>query len=103
MGGITMKKLAVFEQKVLITIEIDVDENITGEEIEEIAYSQFGGLTSYVGNGGMDKLVGVSDGSIEICDDLEYLGIEEECKLCGEIQICVQGVRKDCENIPDTI
>ena len=51
-------------------------------------------LTAYAGNGGWDKLVGVSesDETVDICEDIEYNDIELltddpdyfECPECGE-------------------
>lgn len=74
-----MKKLAIFKQTVYITVEIEVNDNATKEEMEEIAYSQFNGLSEFCGNGGMDKLVGVSGSneSVEVCEDLEVAEFED--------------------------
>ena len=68
------------KQSVSIKVELEVPELMTEKEIVEKAFNEFDGLTAYAGNGGMDKLVGVSGSniSIEPCEDLELDDIREE-------------------------
>ena len=95
-----MKKFKVYgNYTVTITKEVwanDEDEAITKAE------EKFGGIMSYVGNGSMDKLIGVSsdDESIEADGMAEWNEAEEleddpdyfECPDCGE----------ECERRTDT-
>lgn len=48
------------------------------EEAMDIAAQEIGGLTSYCGNGGFDKLVGISDsdGGIYPADEIEWENAE---------------------------
>lgn len=54
-------------------VSIKVDAANKDEAIEK-AYEEFGGITSYCGNGGNDKLIGVSgsDESIEADGEVEF-------------------------------
>ena len=72
------------------------------EEAIELAEQHFGGITSYLGNGGDDKLIGVDDDSesIEYDDYIEWQSADETdddrydentgcpctfiCSICGE-------------------
>lgn len=74
-----MKKLAVFKQTVFITVEIEVPENATEEEMTDIAYDSFDGMSEYAGNGGMDKIVGVREENqrVELSDEIDFVNIED--------------------------
>ena len=92
-----MKKFKVYgTTKVVVTKEVWAN---TEEEAMEKAYQQLTSLTAYGGNGGWDKLVGVSehDETVEIDEDIEYDNTEiidddpdyfecpeceEECEAC---------------------
>lgn len=87
-----MKKFRVYgTTKVVVTKEVWAN---TEEEAMEKAYQQLSSLTAYGGNGGWDKLVGVSeyDETVEIDEDIEYDDTEIigddpdyfECPECGE-------------------
>lgn len=57
--------------EVVITITIDAE---SGEEAIEKANEVFGGVYSYAGNGGLDKLIGVngSNESINVDSPVEF-------------------------------
>lgn len=59
-----------------ITVEIEAESK---EEAIEMAYEECSGPTSFVGNGGYDKLIGVDGDNVSIsCDDeVEYTEVEE--------------------------
>ncbi|NDH07426.1 hypothetical protein EBX93_16160 [bacterium] len=62
-----------------VSIELDVEANLTEEEILDLAYNEFGGIASYCGNGGTDKLIGVA-GEYEsiLCEsEVEFTFVEE--------------------------
>ena len=59
-----------------VTIEVEAD---SAEEALEVANDELCGLNQYVGNGGMDKLIGV-DGDNESVDapgEIEWTDAEE--------------------------
>lgn len=71
------------------------------DEAKEKAYDKLSCLTSYCGNGGYDKLIGVDgdDESVDVFEDIEYNDVEEieddpdyfECPQCDEeCDACVQ-------------
>lgn len=67
-----MKKFRVYgTTKVVVTKEVWAN---TEEEAMGKAYQRLSSLTAYGGNGGWDKLVGVSeyDETVEIDEDIEY-------------------------------
>lgn len=56
-----MKKILVTGYaEVQVSIVVGVDDNATEEEMLDEAYAKFGGIHQFVGNGGTDKLIGVS-------------------------------------------
>lgn len=64
----------------VVEVEIDDDEEIDKDEIFDLAQREFGGIKSYAGNGGIDKIIGV-DGdfeSIEADEDVEFDDFCEE-------------------------
>jgi hypothetical protein len=63
--------------EVMVTITVEADSK---QEAEELAVSEFQGLTSYCGNGGADKLVGVDSHnmSLDPTCSWEVTGVEEE-------------------------
>ena len=69
-----MKRLRVFGHAtvtVSTVIEVKDDESLTEEEIYDRARENFGGIMSFVGNGGTDKLIGVSEYEETIAADEE--------------------------------
>lgn len=87
-----MKKFRVYGNvNVVVTKEVWAN---TEEEALEKAYGKLPCLTAYAGNGGYDKLVGVSDydESVDIPEDIEYDDTELleddpdyfECPECNE-------------------
>lgn len=94
-----MKKFRVFGNvNIMVSKEVWANNE---EEAMEKAYDKLPCLTAYCGNGGYDKLVGVSndDESVDICDDIEYDDAEMleddpayfECPECGEeCEVCEQ-------------
>ena len=69
-----MKRLRVFGHAtvtVSTVIEVKDDENLTEEEIYDRARANFGGIMSFVGNGGTDKLIGVDEYEETIAADDE--------------------------------
>lgn len=59
-----MKKIRVFGHAtvtVSVLIEVEDNEELTEEEIYDRARENFGGIMAFAGNGGTDKLIGVSD------------------------------------------
>lgn len=87
-----MKKFRVYGvTQVVVTKEVWANNE---DEAKEKAYQRLSSLTAYGGNGGWDKLVGVSghDESVEADEDVEYNDtelLEEdpsyiECPECGE-------------------
>lgn len=67
-----MKKYTVhgkFEGSVSIEVEAK-----SAEDAFEKAYEEFGGISGYVGNGGIDKVVGVSGRNESI--DCDYAEVE---------------------------
>ena len=56
-----MKKVRVFgNTSVTVSTIITVQDDATDEEIMEAAEKHFQGISSFCGNGGMDKLIGVN-------------------------------------------
>lgn len=94
-----MKKFKVRGQYI-ITVTKEVWANDEDEAINK-ADDRFGGVIEYAGNGGWDKLVGVSEADESVAADgmVEWDGVEEleddpdyfECPECGE----------ECENRED--
>ena len=69
-----MKKLRVSGHAtvtVSVLIEVGDDEELTEEEIYDRARENFGGIMSFVGNGGTDKLIGVGEYEETIAADEE--------------------------------
>ena len=87
-----MKKFKVYGQYTL-TVMKEVWANDEYEAMNK-ADDQFAGIIEYVGNGGYDKLVGVSEGNESLAADgiVEWNDAEEleddpeyfECPKCGE-------------------
>lgn len=84
------------------TVEVVVTKEVWAHD-EDDAYEkasmELPSLAAYAGNGGWDKLVGVSesDESVDVFDDIEYNDAEEleddpdyfECPECGEeCEVC---------------
>lgn len=98
-----MKKYKVYGT-VAVNVTKEVWANSEDEAIEK-AYKQLPFLTSYCGNGGDDRLIGVEeDGeSVEVFDGIEYDEAKEieddpdyfECPECGAQ--CT-GVKDACDN-----
>lgn len=72
-----MKKYVV-SGKVAAFISVEVEAE-NEEEAISMAYEECSGPSSYVGNGGCDKLIGVYGSNVSIaCDDeIEYTKVEE--------------------------
>lgn len=75
-----MKKYAVYG-KVTIFVCVELEAENEKEAIEK-AYEECSGPTSFAGNGGYDKLIGVYDTddaivSIACDDEVEYTEVEE--------------------------
>lgn len=69
-----MKKLRVFGHATVTVstiIEVEDGEDLTEEEIYDRARENFGGIMAFAGNGGTDKLIGVSDYEETISADEE--------------------------------
>lgn len=69
-----MKRLRVLGHATVTVstiIEVGDDESLTEEEIYDRARENFGGIMSFVGNGGTDKLIGVSEYEETIAADEE--------------------------------
>lgn len=92
-----MKKFKVYGQYT-ITVMKEVWANNEGDAIQK-ADDKFGGVMEYVGNGGYDKLVGVSESDESIAADgmVEWEGADEleddpdyfECPDCdAECDVC---------------
>jgi len=70
---------------IYVRCEVELTDNdtlgLTEDEIWELvierANSEFGGLSRYCGNGGMDKLVGVSGVGESVDIDEEFEGFDE--------------------------
>lgn len=87
-----MKKFRVYG-----TVSVTVTKEVWAHD-EDDAYKKASmslqSLEAYCGNGGYDKLIGVSgsDESVDVCEDIEYNDIEEleddpdyfECPECEE-------------------
>lgn len=74
-----MKKLRVFgHTEVTVSVLVEVDEEHLAEmdecDIFDLAAQKFGGIGSFAGNGGIDKLIGVcgSRESIDADNDVEF-------------------------------
>lgn len=72
-----MKKYRVFgNTNVVVTtvIEIPDNEELTEDEIYARAYETFEGVSSFAGNGGTDKLVGVNgkEDTIDADNEIEF-------------------------------
>lgn len=72
-----MKKYIV-SGKVTAFISVEVEAE-NEEQAIEMAYEECSGPSSYVGNGGYDKLIGVYGSNVSInCDnEVEYTEVEE--------------------------
>jgi len=71
-----MKFRVTGKTTVEVTIEVEAD---SIEHAKEVAYDELCGLQCYVGNGGMDKLIGV-DGETETVSadgEIEWTDAEE--------------------------
>ena len=69
-----MKKLRVFGHATVTVstiIEVKDGEELNEEEIYDRARENFGGIMAFAGNGGTDKLIGVSDYDETISADKE--------------------------------
>lgn len=69
-----MKKLRVFGHATVTVstiIEVKDGEELNEEEIYDRARENFGGIMAFAGNGGTDKLIGVSDYDDTISADEE--------------------------------
>lgn len=78
-----MKKFRVFGRAVVgvsVLIDAEDDEELTKEEICDRAMKNFGGIRSFSGNGGADKLIGVTghDEAIFADEEIEFDDYEEE-------------------------
>lgn len=73
-----MKEYTVYG-KVACYVSVKVKAENAGDAVEK-AYEEFGGISSYVGNNGWDKLIGVSGTheTIEASDEIEWEEPEEE-------------------------
>ena len=60
-----------------VTVTVDAE---TADDAIDKAYEEFGGLTNYAGNGGMDKIVGTSERNVSL--DASYS--EPEFKEASE-------------------
>lgn len=75
-----MKKYIVSgEVTAYISVELEAESK---EEAIEMAYEECSGPSSFIGNGGYNKLIGVRDTdnavvSIECNDEVEYTEVEE--------------------------
>lgn len=71
-----MKKYRVFGHTtvaVSTVIKVPDDEELTEEEIYERASDTFGGISPFAGNGGFDKVIGVSGSdSISADEEVEF-------------------------------
>lgn len=65
-----MKKVTVLgHATVVVSIQMDVEDDLTEEEIYKQAQQEFGGIHSFLGNSGADKLVGVEKSNESIAAD----------------------------------
>lgn len=72
-----MKKYRVYGNvNVVVTtiVEVPDDEQIAADDIYALAYEKFEGISSFVGNGGCDKLIGVcgSEDTIDADQEVEF-------------------------------
>lgn len=72
-----MKRYRVFgNTNIVVTtvIEVPDDEELTAEDIYARAYDEFEGISSFCGNGGTDKLIGVnsSEDTIDADNEVEF-------------------------------
>lgn len=82
-----MKKKVYGHVYVTVYKEIEIDDSelqgLDEDEIKELfiekAYDEFGGISSFVGNGGTDKLIGVygSDEGLHEDGEVEFEEVEE--------------------------
>ena len=75
-----MKYIVTGKTNVMVNLEVEAD---TEEGAMEFACKELGSLTAFVGNGGSDKLVGVSlqKAHIDPSDEIEWI----DAHLIGEI------------------
>lgn len=74
-----MKKKVYGRVYVTVTKELEIDDltlaGLDEQEVEdifiEIANEEFGGISSFVGNGGTDKIIGVTEHDESIYEDGE--------------------------------
>ncbi len=61
-------------------VEVEDDEELTEDEICDIAYTEFGGIGNYAGFGDCDHLIGVSgdEDTIHADGEIEFTECEEE-------------------------
>ena len=74
-----MKKIRVLgNTQVTVSVVIEVPDNkpVTEEEIYQLATAQFGGVQAFCGNGGVDKLIGVT-GATESIDANEPVTFDD--------------------------
>ena len=64
----------------VVEIDVDDDEELAESDIYDAAWNEFGGIQSYAGNGGIDKIIGVSgwDDTIDADDEVEFDDFWEE-------------------------
>ena len=85
-----MKKIRVYGKiyaHVSTVVEVEDDFEVNEDSMEELidlANDQFGGVSGYCGNGGYDKLIGVS-GSNDTIED------------SGEVEFASNGLDDICE------
>lgn len=81
-----MKRYRVFgNTNVVVTtvIEVPDDEELTEDEIYARAYESFQGVSSFAGNGGIDKLIGVN-GEKDTIDADNEVKFDDYDLLCSE-------------------
>ena len=76
-----MKKVRVYgETTVSVWVDVEVEDNAELDDIIDAAYHELDSLTSYCGNGGFDKLCGVSipNAGVEPSEEIEWAKNGEE-------------------------
>jgi hypothetical protein len=80
-----MKKFNVYGSiPVHITFRIEAESE---EDAIDKAYENFPGLTNYLGNGGVDQILGVNDSDISLdggCQEPEFTTAEEDTEAVDE-------------------
>lgn len=83
-----MKRIRVFgKAEITVSVVIEAEDNISEAEIYNSAVKEFGGIHSYVGNGGMDKLIGVSGSAETIAAD-EFPTFDDYMEELSENEGC---------------